>query len=150
MSQPNNNNNNNNMTAEEFFAQNPQPPLEHAIGLPLIINPDVEVEFVQYDCEDEFQSFIPHSSLQRERTINGPSILRRDADLYILWSGGIPLIKSFVTFEIVPNRRYNKILDRIEKIDPTIEEEDRRLIVIARDPSAMLEEDYNRKMGLRY
>jgi hypothetical protein len=47
---------------------------------------------------------------------------------------------------MVPNYRYNKITKRIEKIDPTIEEEDRRLIVLQRNPKAILFEDYERNI----
>jgi hypothetical protein len=39
---------------------------------------------------------------------------------------------------VVPNYRFNEITQQIEKNDPTIEEEDRRLIVLQKNPYAIL------------
>jgi len=72
-----------------------------------------------------------------------PIILKKNDDLYVL-NGLTKEIWSSITFEMVPNYRYNEITNRIEKIDPTIEEEDRRLIVLQKNPNAILEEDYEK------
>jgi hypothetical protein len=72
-----------------------------------------------------------------------PVILKKNDDLYVL-NGLTKEIWSSITFNPVPNYRYNEITKLIEKIDPTIEEEDRRLIVLQRNSNAMLEEDYKK------
>jgi hypothetical protein len=77
---------------------------------------------------------------------DNPLILRRNDDLYVSHSLNSIEIKSSITFEIVPNYRYNETTNRIEKIDPTIEEEDRRLIILQRNPNAILEENYERNI----
>ena len=74
---------------------------------------------------------------------NDPVILKKNDDLYVL-NGLTKEIRSSITFEMVPNYQYNEITKCIEKIDPTIEEEDRRLIVLQRNPNAILEEDYKK------
>jgi hypothetical protein len=81
---------------------------------------------------------------------NAPRILSKDSDLYISLcpiDKQTIIIKSKITEQIIPNRRYNKKSGYIEKIDLTIEEEDRRLIIIARDPKAVLMEDYYKSLG---
>jgi hypothetical protein len=81
---------------------------------------------------------------------NAPRILSKDSDLYISLcpiDKKTIIIKSNITEQIIPNRRYNKKSGYIEKIDLTIEEEDRRLIIIARDPKAVLMEDYYKSLG---
>ena len=72
-----------------------------------------------------------------------PVILKKNDDLYVL-NGLTKEIWSSITFNPVPNYQYNEITKHIEKIDPTIEEEDRRLIVLQRNPNAVLEEDYKK------
>jgi hypothetical protein len=72
-----------------------------------------------------------------------PVILKKNDDLYVL-NGLTKEIWSSITFNPVLNYRYNEITEQIEKIDLTIEEEDRRLIVLQRNPNAILEEDYKK------
>jgi hypothetical protein len=99
----------------------------------LISEPDPEIDAL-------FQSQIP----KRQTTMcYGPRILSIDYDVYTMWiDKDNCIIKSCITDKPVPNRRYNKKTGYVEKIDPTLEEEDRRLIVLAADPTAILEEDY--------
>jgi len=87
--------------------------------------------------------------LKREFSIeSGPRILIRDFDVYLCYTDKDNyVIKSCITDEPVANRRYNKKTGYVEKIDPTLEEEDRRLLIIAVDPSAVLAEDYYRSQG---
>ena len=73
---------------------------------------------------------------------NDPVILKKDDDLYVSNNGLIKEIRSSITFEMVPNYRYNETTKLIEKIDPTIEEEDRRLIVLQRNSNAILKEEF--------
>jgi len=75
---------------------------------------------------------------------NDPVILKKDDDLYVSNNGLIKEIRSSITFEMVPNYRYNETTKCIEKIDPTIEEEDRRLIVLQRNPNSILEEEFKK------
>jgi hypothetical protein len=68
-----------------------------------------------------------------------PLILKKNDDLYVSNNALNSYdIKSSITFEIVPNYRYNESTQLIEKIDPTIEEEDRRLIILQKNPNATL------------
>lgn len=69
-----------------------------------------------------------------------PLILKKNDDLYV--SNGLNSrdIKSSITFKVVPNYRYNETTQRIEKINPMIEEEDRRLIILQKNPNAILAE----------
>ena len=83
--------------------------------------------------------------LKRSRAIdncdNDPLILKKNNDLYVSHTLNSYEIKSSITFAMVPNYRYNEKTRCIEKIDPTIEEEDRRLIVLQKNPNAILKED---------
>ena len=81
---------------------------------------------------------------------NAPRILYKDFDLYICQcpiDKNKIIIKSRITEQIIPNRRYNKKSGYIEKIDLTLEEEDRRLLITAKDPKAVLGEDYYKSLG---
>ena len=82
----------------------------------------------------------PLRPLTRCITIPGPCTLIRDADLYVLCDGPTKIIKSWITDKPVPNRRLNE-RGHIEMIDPTIEEEDRRLLI----PNAILAENLSQK-----
>ena len=75
---------------------------------------------------------------------NDAIILKKNDDLYVSNNGLIKEIRSSITFEMVPNYIYNETTKLIEKIDATIEEEDRRLIVLQRNPNAILEEDFKK------
>jgi len=87
----------------------------------------------------------PGSFPKRQITRSIPAILHRDADLMILWISQTEyVIKSWITDKPVANRKYNPDTKRVEKIDWTLEEEDRRLILLERHPENhyCLEEDY--------
>jgi hypothetical protein len=90
----------------------------------------------ELDCLDCLGLETPR--LTRSETIRGPLILVRDSDLYILSNGTNKVIKSWITDKEVPNRRLNEKTGYLEKIDPSIEEEDRRLLI----PNAILAENY--------
>ena len=102
---------------------------------------------VPIDLDLELPLEIPQ--LKRETTIQGgPRILTRDADIYILmYDDNHFIIKSYITDQPVANRRYNKETGYVEKIDPSLEEEDRRLLITALDFNAVLAEDYYRSLG---
>jgi hypothetical protein len=95
--------------------------------------------------EDDEELIIP--TMKRCTAIDNckddPVILKKNDDLYVL-NGPTKEIWSSITFNPVPNYRYNEITKLIEKIDPAIEEEDRRLIVLQRNSNAILEEDYKK------
>ncbi len=144
-----NNSQYNDMTAEEFFAlnQNSEPTLfasiEEAEAFIASETPDVVPiqKFIEADLEDLEELLEP--IYPRQTTIEGPRILTRDFDIYVTqYDKDNFIIKSCITDKPVLNRRYNKITGYVEKIDPTLEEEDRRLVIIAADPTAILEEDY--------
>jgi hypothetical protein len=107
-----------------------------------------------YEDEDQNEdeaSALTFPKMKRSTAIDNckddPVILKKNEDLYVSHIGlNSYEIKSSITFDMVPNYRYNKITKRIEKIDPTIEEEDRRLIVLQRNPKAILFEDYERNI----
>lgn len=123
------------MFDEQFFEINSQP-IE--LSRCVCINPP------QPDEDDEL--IIP--KIKRNTAIDNcrddPVILKRNNDLYVSHGLNSLEVKSSITFNTVPNYRYNDLTQRIEKIDPTIEEEDRRLIVLQRNPNAILEEDYKK------
>ena len=125
MSQTNNNNNNDEQTNKTD------------LGFTVV---DVELEDIE----------IP--PMKRENSIqDGPRILTRDFDVYILkYDKDNYVIKSCITDQPVANRRYNKETGYIEKIDPNLEEEDRRLLITALDPLAVLEEDYYKSLGYKF
>jgi len=102
-------------------------------------------------CEDEDEaSALTFPKIKRSTAIDNckddPVILKKNEDLYVSYDIDSHEIRSSITFEVVPNYRYNEITKSIEKIDPTIEEEDRRLIVLQRNPKAILLEDYERNI----
>jgi hypothetical protein len=101
--------------------------------------------------EDEDEaSALTFPKIKRSTAIDNckddPVILKKNEDLYVSYDIDSHEIRSSITFEVVPNYRYNEITKSIEKIDPTIEEEDRRLIVLQRNPKAILFEDYERNI----
>jgi hypothetical protein len=122
------------MSDEEFFILHPQP---KELCRTIYINPSERVG------EDLYDLNIPE--IKRGTAIDNckddPLILKKNDDLYVL-CGLTKEIKSSITFNSVPNYRYNEITQEIEKIDPTIEEEDRRLIVLQKNPKAILAEKY--------
>jgi hypothetical protein len=123
------------MFDEQFFELNSQP-----------IEPSRTVCVYPSEIEEEYDvSELRIPTIKRSTAIDNcedePLVLKRNDDLYV-WHGLTKEIKSSITFEIVPNYRYNEITQQIEKIDPTIEEEDRRLIILQRNPNAILEENY--------
>jgi hypothetical protein len=127
------------MFDEQFFEINSKP-IE--LSRRIYINPSETEE--KYNDEE---LIIP--TIKRSTAIDSckddPLILKRNDDLYV-WHGLNSIeVKSSITFEIVPNYRYNETTQQIEQIDPMIEEEDRRLIVLQRNPNAILEENYERK-----
>ena len=105
-------------------------------------------KFTLVEIEDTIE--IPR--LSREISIQGaPRILTRDFDIYILQHDKDNYeIHSCITDKPVANRRYNKTTGYVEKIDPTLEEEDRRLIILANDPLAVLAEDYYKSLGYNF
>lgn len=125
------------MFDEQFFELNSQP-IE--LSRCVCINPP------EPDKDEDEELIIP--KIKRSTAIDNcrddPLILKRNNDLYVSHGLNSLEIKSSITFNTVPNYRYNNITQRIEKIDPTIEEEDRRLIVLQRNPNAILEEDYKK------
>jgi hypothetical protein len=108
-------------------------------------NNNREFTLVNVELED-----IEIPQLKREISIQGsPRILTRDFDLYVhRHDKDNYVIKSCITDKSVTNRRYNNETGYIEKIDLSLEEEDRRLIILALDPTAILSEDYYK--GLIY
>jgi hypothetical protein len=123
------------MFDERFFEINSQPiKLSRSVCI-----------YTEEDEDENKELIIP--TIQRCTAIDNckddPIILKKNDDLYVL-NGLTKEIWSSITFEMVPNYRYNEITNRIEKIDPTIEEEDRRLIVLQKNPNAILEEDYEK------
>lgn len=126
------------MFDEQFFEIN-----SHPIKLSrcCCINPPEPDE----DEDEDEELIIP--IIKRSTAIDNcrddPVILKKNDDLYVL-NGLTKEIWSSITFNPVSNYQYNEITKLIEKIDPTIEEEDRRLIVLLRNPNAILEEDYEK------
>ena len=123
------------MFDEQFFEINSQP---------IKLSRSVCIYTSETDEDDE-ELIIP--TMKRCTAIDNckddPIILKKNDDLYVL-NSFTKEIRSSITFEMVPNYRYNEITKLIEKIDTTIEEEDRRLIVLQRNPNAILEEDYKK------
>jgi len=99
-------------------------------------------EFTVIEVGEEDLIEIPQ--MKRENSIqDGPRILMRDYDLYVLkYDKDNYVIYSCITDKPIANRRYNEATGYIEKIDPTLEEEDRRLLIMAIDPRAVLVENY--------
>jgi len=126
------------MFDEQFFKINSQP---IKLSRSICIYPS-EDEATNEVCD---KLSIPElkRSIAIDNCKDDPVILKKNDDLYVL-DGLTKEIRSSITFKPVPNYRYNEITNRIEKIDPTIEEEDRRLIVLQRNPNAVLEEDYKK------
>jgi hypothetical protein len=106
--------------------------------------PDLGFTVVDVELEE-----IEIPPMKRENSIQGgPRILTRDFDLYILkYDKDNYVIKSCITDQPVANRRYNKETGYIEKIDPNLEEEDRRLLITGFDPLAVLAEDYYKSLN---
>jgi len=128
------------MFDEQFFEINSQPiKLSRSICI--------------YPSEDEDTDELIIPSIKRSTAIDNckddPLILKKNDDLYVL-CGLTKEIRSSITFEMVPNYQYNEITDRIEKIDPTIEEEDRRLIVLQKNPNVIFKEDYEKKYKISH
>jgi hypothetical protein len=123
------------MSDEEFFNLHPQP---KELCRTICINPS---EIDHQNNLDELN--IPE--IKRSSAIDNckddPLILKKNDDLYVSCGLNSLEIKSSITFDVVPNYRFNEITQQIEKIDSTIEEEDRRLIVLQRNPHAILKED---------
>jgi len=119
------------MSDEEFFNLHPQP---KELCRTIYINPSETVE------EDLCDLNIPE--IKRGTAIDNckddPLILKKNDDLYVSCGLNSLEIKSSITFDVVPNYRFNEITQQIEKNDPTIEEEDRRLIVLQKNPYAIL------------
>jgi len=126
------------MFDEQFFEIN-SPPIK--LSRCCCINPPEPDE----DEDEDEKLIIP--TIKRSTAIDNcrddPVILKKNDDLYVL-NGLTKEIWSSITFNPVSNYQYNEITKHIEKIDPTIEEEDRRLIVLLRNPNAILEEDYEK------
>ena len=98
------------------------------------------------EVEDEDKFIIP--AMKRSTAIDNCKddyvVLKKDDDLYVSNNADSREIRSSITFEPVPNYRYNETTSRIEKIDPSMEEEDRRRIVLQKNPNAILEEDFKK------
>jgi|LakMenE18May11ns_1017448.scaffolds.fasta_scaffold9587356_1 hypothetical protein len=126
------------MFDEQFFKINSQP---------IKLSRSVCIYTSETDQDEDEAEELIMPTLKRCTAIDNckddPVILKKNDDLYVL-DGLTKEIRSSITFKPVPNYRYNEITNRIEKIDPTIEEEDRRLIVLQRNPNAVLEEDYKK------
>ena len=91
--------------------------------------------------------------LSRQHTqYEKPCILSLDYDLYVINSGTTYKIISSITGKEVANRMFEPKLHRITKIDPTIQEEDRRLIKIRNSSPGdyILQEDHYRQLGYNY
>jgi hypothetical protein len=121
------------MSDEDFFNLHPQP---KELCRTVYINPLQRVE----ECLGD----LTPSKIERGTAIeickDDPLILKKNEDLYV--SCGLTTeIKSSITFKTVPNYRHNEITQKIEKIDLTIEEEDRRLIILQKNPNAILSEN---------
>ncbi len=87
--------------------------------------------------EDYEEDYDMPPKLERTETIRGPLILAKDSDLYVLIVDNNYIIKSWITDNVVDNRVYNVQKNKIEIIDPTIVEEDRRLLL----PNCILQEN---------
>jgi hypothetical protein len=127
------------MFDDQFFEMNSQP-----------INLSRSICIYPSETEEEDVSELIIPKIKRSTAIDSciddPLILRRNDDLYVSHGLNSTQVKSSITFEIVPNYRYNETIGLIEKIDPTIEEDDRRLIILQRNPNAILEENYERNI----
>ena len=124
------------MFDEQFFELNSQPT---ELSRTVCVYPSEEEEYTV----SELRIPIIKRGTAIDNCQDDPLILKRNDDLYV-WHGLTKEIKSSITFKIVPNYRYNETTQQIEKIDPSIEEEDRRLIILQRNPNAILEEDYKK------
>jgi hypothetical protein len=123
------------MFDEQFFEINSQP---IKLSRSICIYPSVD------GATDEVCDELSIPELKRSNAIDNckddPVVLKKNDDLYVSCSL-TKEIKSSITFEVVLNYRYNEITQLIEKIDPTIEEDDRRLIVLQRNPNVILAEN---------
>ena len=86
------------------------------------------------ECEDDEEKYdleydFPRIPLERSDVIRPPLRLRRNEDLYRLISNEGEIIKSWITDEEVPNYVYDEVQECIVKIDPFLEDEDRRLLL---------------------
>ena len=81
------------------------------------------------DNEDDLEYEFARIPLERSETIRPPLRLRRNDDLYRLISSEGEIIKSWITDKEVPNYVYDEVNERIVKIDPFLEDEDRRLLL---------------------
>jgi hypothetical protein len=126
------------MSDDEFFDKHPQPKiLERSICINHYTQCDLKPSVMQRctaidNCKDD------------------SIILKKNDDLYIYQNVDSHEIRSSITFKPVSNYRYNEPMRRIEKIDPTIEEEDRRLIILRKNPKAILFEDYEKKREIEF
>ncbi len=119
------------MTDEEFFDKHPQPKEIQRIiysenRFDLLNSPEMIRCTAIDNCRDDY------------------IVLKKNDDLYVYKNLDSHEIRSSITFEVVPNYRYNETTGWIEKIDPSIEEEDRRLIVLQKNPKAILFEEYEK------
>lgn len=121
------------MSDEEFFNLHPQP---KELSRSICVYP---LQKVEEDLDDLSIPEIKRSTAI-EYCKDDPVVLKKNDDLYVS-CGLTKEIKSSITFEVVLNYRYNEITQLIEKIDTTIEEEDRRLIVLQRNPNVILAEN---------
>jgi hypothetical protein len=92
------------------------------------LNLDDKSESEEYEEIDLHLDF-PRVPLERSEPIRPPLRLRRNEDLYRLISNEGEIIKSWITDKEVPNYVYDEIQERIIKIDPFQDDEDRRLLL---------------------
>jgi hypothetical protein len=82
-------------------------------------------EYEEIDLDLDF----PRVPLERSKPIRPPLRLRRNEDLYRLISNEGEIIKSWITDKEIPNYVYDETQERIVKIDPLQDDEDRRLLL---------------------
>ena len=92
---------------------------------------DLHDENESEDDEEDYELDydLPRIPLQRSETIRPPLRLNRNEDLYRLITNEGEIIKSWITDKEVPNYVYDEINERIVKIDPYLDDEDRRLLI---------------------
>ena len=107
----------------------------------------------QEETQEETQDEKEVQPLSRQHTrYEKPCILSLDYDLYVIKSGTTYKIISSITDKEVENRMFDPKIHRITKIDPSIQEEDRRLIKIRNSSPGdyILQEDHYRQLGYNY